>query len=237
MQILALSSSRAGGGGYLQTALPLIRDFLGSRPLSVAFVPFAAVDRDYDRYTTMVREALASLPLSIQTADHHNGKEIVQAADVIMVGGGNTFKLLHDIYDAGLFELMRDKVVSGTSYIGWSAGSNVAGATIRTTNDMPIIEPRSFTSFNFFPFQVNPHYINQNVEGFHGETRDQRLTEFVMLNPGVPVVGLPEGTALLLQEDQLVYKGAVPGVMFRGAREEIRSELEPGADLSALLKR
>jgi dipeptidase E len=238
MRVLALSSSRVGNGGYLAAAAPVIDHFLGTSALQIAFVPFAAVDGDYEAYAAKVREGLSSLPHSIQVITATNGKDVITACDVIMIGGGNTFKLLHDIYAFQLFELIQQRVQSGMPYIGWSAGSNLTGKTICTTNDMPLIQPKSFASFGFFPFQVNPHYYNVVIEGFHGETRDQRLAEFCQLNPGTPVVGLPEGTALQLEDGKLEYKGEREGVLFQSAAAgELphKTDLPPGADLSSLL--
>ncbi|RYZ53363.1 MAG: dipeptidase PepE [Chitinophagaceae bacterium] len=239
MRVLALSSSRVGNGGYLAAATPLIENFLGNTSLQVAFVPFAAADGDYETYAEKVREGVAGLPYTINVVGPANGQELISTSDVIMVGGGNTFKLLHDIYHYQLFELIRQRVEAGVPYIGWSAGSNLTGKTICTTNDMPIIQPASFTAFGFFPFQLNPHYYNVQIEGFHGETRDQRLTEFCLLNPGVPVVGLPEGSALQLVDDTLHYWGESDAVVFLSDDEEplpVRRDLPTGADIAYLLK-
>lgn len=237
MKVLALSSSRVGNGGFLENALPLIQNFLGYESLKIAFIPFASVQTNYDGYGTMVKEAFAPLPYSIQTVLPSNAKSIIESAEVIMVGGGNTFKLLHNIYNYELFDLIQNKVASGTPYIGWSAGANISGRSIGTTNDMPIIQPKSFMSFGFFPFQINPHYINQTVEGHNGETRDQRLEEFVILNPEIPVVGLPEGTALRLDNGLLHFTGDKEGVLFRCELNGLpqKTTIVKGEDLSVLL--
>jgi dipeptidase E len=238
MQVLALSSSRVGGGAYLSTAVPLIENFLGGEAKRVAFVPFATADNDYEGYGAKVREALASLPHTIDVVTPENARNTVVNCEVLMVGGGNTFKLLHDIYSQDLFLLIQQKVVGGTPYIGWSAGANLAGKTICTTNDMPIIQPQSFTAFGFLPFQVNPHYCNVVVEGFHGETRDQRLEEFLVVNPGVPVVGLPEGSALQVQNENLRYRGTQEAVLFQWSGDEnkpAKKRIAPDADLSYLM--
>src|SRR5947209_10295385 len=171
-RILALSSSRVGAGGYLEAAALVIQKFLGLAPLAVAFVPFASVD-DYDDYAKKVREALSALPYSIKPVTPQNAKVTLEQCDAVMIGGGNTFKLLHDLYELNLIEAVKAKVQSGTPYIGWSAGSNLCGPTICTTNDMPVIQPESFKAFHFFPFQINPHYHNAVINGFHGETRDR----------------------------------------------------------------
>lgn len=184
----------------------------------------------------MVKEALASSRYSVNTVTPANANSVIERADVVMVGGGNTFKLLHDIYQYQLFNPIRNKIQNGTPYIGWSAGANIAGRSISTTNDMPIIQPQSFVSFGFLPFQINPHYMNQTAEGFNGETRDQRLEEFVRLNPDVPVVGLPEGTALALKENALQFIGE-DGVLFQSDSNKHlqKRTISKGEDLSALL--
>lgn len=238
MNILAISSSRAGNGGYLECAVPLISSFLESRKCTVAFIPFASVLRPYEAYGAMVEEAMASLPVVIETAFPENAKEAIDHADVIMVGGGNTFKLLHDIYKLEIFHLVRQKVHSGIPYIGWSAGANLAGKTLSTTNDMPIIQPLSFEAFAFLPFQINPHYVNQAVENHHGETRDQRLEEFVLLNRHSPVVALPEGSALQCKAGQLKYIGDTEAFLFAAGEDKSvkKQVLSTHSNLSYLLQ-
>lgn len=236
LRILALSSSRTGGSGYLEKAAPMIANFLGKKPLRIAFVPFASVD-SYEEYVSKVREGLLHLPHTITLVEGSTAKQAVEEADVVMVGGGNTFKLLHDLYAADLVEAIKAKVQNGTPYIGWSAGSNLCGPTIRTTNDMPIIEPESFASFGFFPFQINPHYHNVVAENFHGETRDQRLEEFLKLNPSEKIVALPEGTALRREGDALTLLGEAQAVlMTREDGQTIHYVLQPGSDQSRLLR-
>lgn len=237
MKILALSSSRVGNGGYLETAIPIIENFLGNTALTIAFIPFALVQDDKSAFVSTVRSAFGDLPYAIVEVKPETGIDVVNSADVIMVSGGNTFKLLHDLYGSGLLEVIKNKVKGGTPYIGWSAGSNITGATICTTNDMPIVEPESFKALGFFPFQINPHYYNVVVEGFNGETRDDRLREFVQLNPEVPVVCLPEGTALLLKDNMLQLIGRCSGVLMGNEDEELqKSEIVAGTDISYLMK-
>jgi dipeptidase E len=237
MKVLAISSSRVGSSGYLEKAVPMVRDLTGKGALNIAFIPFASVQKDYEAYGGMVEEAFKALPYTITTATPGDARSVIEKADVIMVGGGNTFKLLHDLYFYNLLELIERKVNQGAPYIGWSAGANLTGRTISTTNDMPIIQPRSFVALGFFPFQINPHYFNQPIVGFNGETRDQRLEEFMVLNPGIPVVGLPEGTALRLQDDILHFIGEEVGVLLRSGEEGLPQKrlIERGEDLSILL--
>ncbi len=237
-RILAFSSSRAGNGGYLESAAPVIKDFLGDQLLTIAFIPFAAVGNEYDEYTSMVKKGLEGLPVTIETVKPDTAKETIEKADVIMVGGGNTFKLLHDIYELKLLDVIRDKVNKGAPYIGWSAGANITGPTIGTTNDMPVIEPKSFNALGLFPFQINPHYTNAKPAGHNGETRDQRLEEFIQVNPGVPIVCLPEGTALKMENGVLQLIGQLPGVLFYSEADSpvaIKREININEDLSFLL--
>ncbi len=236
-RILALSSSRSANSGYLETALPAIQSFLGQSAMQIGFIPFASASIDYAEYGKMVADALSGTPHKITIVLPGNAQQVLAQCQVIMVGGGNTFKLLHDIYKLNIFDLIADKVNSGTPYIGWSAGSNLTGLTIGTTNDMPIIEPQSFKAFGFFPFQINPHYINQSSEGFHGETRDQRLAEFLQVNFSKKIIGLPEGTALELKERRLTFKGALPGVLFRKEGDGIfqKKDILPDQDLTFLM--
>jgi len=236
MKILAISSSRVGKGGFLENALPLIKEFISKGNHRIAFVPFASVQRNYDEYGDLVKKALESLPNSIEIVKPNAAKKTIEQSDVIMVGGGNTFKLLHDIYDLDLFHLIRNKVKSGSTYIGWSAGANITGPSICTTNDMPIIQPRSFTSFDLLPFQINPHYRNLTIDGHNGETRDQRLEEFVILNPKIPVVGLPEGTALKLSNGALQFIGEKDGILFQTDVNKMpfKKTISQGEDLSLL---
>jgi dipeptidase E len=238
MKILVLSSSGVGNGGFLENALLPIKNFLGDKALAISFIPFASVERDYEEYAGMVREALSGLPYTVHLVRPDSASETIERNDVVMVGGGNTFKLLHDIYANELLGLIREKIKSGSPYIGWSAGANIAGRTISTTNDMPIIQPERFEALGFFPFQINPHYINQKQENHNGETRDQRIGEFIKLNPSIPVIGLPEGTALLLQENRLQTIGEPMTVIFQGDEQgnPIRREIGPDENLSFLMQ-
>jgi len=235
-RILAFSSSRAGNSGYLEPTVPVIKKFITSSEKNIAFIPFASTDNNYEEYASKVRIGLKDLSLHIHLVLPDKAKSTIEKSDVIMVGGGNTFKLIHDIYELKLLDLIRNKVNNGAAYIGWSAGSNILSATIGTTNDMPIIEPRSFNALGLLPFQINPHYFNQKTEGFNGETRDQRLEEFLAINPGISIVGLPEGTGLHIENDSVKYFGEETGILFQNFETNIiKNEINTGADLSFLL--
>ena len=196
-----------------------IRDTLGDAR-SVAFLPFAGVTIDWDDYTDRLSGVLE--PLGVEVVGVHRNADAaaaVAAADAVMVGGGNTFALLREMYERRLIEAIRERTAGGAPYVGWSAGSNVAGPTIRTTNDMPIVEPPSLDALGIVPFQVNPHYTAATIPGHGGESRDERLAEFVQLNPGATVAGLPEGTAVRVEGATVTRLGDGPVRVFRhGAR-------------------
>ncbi|HXE56828.1 MAG TPA: dipeptidase PepE [Gemmatimonadales bacterium] len=227
MRLLLLSNSTNPGGGYLAHAAPRIRRFLGPDARRVAFVPYAAVTVSYDAYAARVAEALGALGHEIVPV--HRAADpaaVVRAADAVAVGGGNTFRLLARLYETGLLEVIRDRVGAGAPYLGWSAGSNVACPTIRTTNDMPIVEPPSFRALGLVPFQINPHYTDARLPNHQGETRDERLAEFVALNPEMTVIGLPEGAMLLVEGGRVELLSGRPARIFRAGRPPL--EQPPG---------
>lgn len=235
--VLAISSSKVGSSGYLEKAAPVIEEFLGNHKRNIAFIPFAFVGNDASSLTNNVRAALAQFPYIISEVNKNNAVELISTADVIMVSGGNTFKLLHNLYEYNLIELIQQKISSSTPYIGWSAGANLTGKTICTTNDMPIVEPKNFAALSIFPFQINPHYYNISIEGFNGETRDQRLAEFLTLNTSAKIVCLPEGTALQLKNNVLSFIGITNGVLMYCKDGEVKKEnLSPLSDCSYLME-
>lgn len=234
-KILAFSSSRSGNSGFLEKAAPVIEEFLGNKPINIAFIPFADADKKYEEYACAVQSALKNPALHINVVLPSNAARIIENCEVIMVGGGNTFKLVHDLYELDLLDFIRAKIKRCTHYIGWSAGSNILAPSISTTNDMPIVEPRSFKALGLFPFQINPHYFNKRIEGFNGETRDDRLAEFLKMNPAVSVVGLPEGGYLKFENNLLQYFGEVEGVLFSSANNEagfLKRQLNSEQDIS-----
>ena len=196
-RILLMSSSRKDNLGYLEHADAQIHALLKREPRKVLFVPFAGVTFSFDTYEGMVKPVFQRLGYALESIHHSaDARRAVEQAEAIAVGGGNTFALLKRMYDADIVEAIRAKVRAGTPYIGWSAGSNVACPTIRTTNDMPIVQPPSLRALRLVPFQVNPHFISGKPAGHNGESREERLAEFLHINAPEQVFALPEGSAL-----------------------------------------
>lgn len=234
MNLLLLSSSRANNSEYLAPCLSLIDNTLGTIR-DVLFIPYAGVRVNYDDYVAMVQQALK--PLNIHVKGIHefaNPADAIVNAQAVLVGGGNTFVLLAKLYEHNLIQTLQQKTAAGMPYIGWSAGSNIAGLSIRTTNDMPIIEPPSFQALGLLPLQLNPHYTDFVPEGFHGETRDMRLAEFMQVDADTVIIGLPEGTALRLSGTTLRYEGSENAFLFRGG---VKNAITPTSDLSGLLQK
>jgi dipeptidase E len=209
MQLLLLSNSTMPGTPFFTWPKPYVSQFLKSKGVkSVVFIPYAAVTFSMDEYTKITQEAFASIGLGLQSIHSTiQPEELIKQAECIVVGGGNTFALLHRLYNSALISLIKEKVTQQTPYIGWSAGANLACPTIMTTNDMPIIQPQSFEALNFIPFQINPHYHELSVSGQGGETRVERLQEFIAFNPDKKVLGLPEGMLLERNNDKLMLMG------------------------------
>lgn len=234
MNALLLSASKVGDSEYLEHTLPIIGSYLTGQSIKTAvFIPYAGVTISYDDYTTKVSQALSPLPFAIKGIhEFASPLAAIEQAELIIVGGGNTFELLHQLYQQQLLTPIRNKIQSGTPYIGWSAGSNIAGQSIRTTNDMPIVQPASFDALAIVPFQLNPHYTDYQPPGHHGETRQMRIEEFMVLNPNTPVVGIQEGTALQLSGDSLTLVGDKPGYLFLNGE---KTTILPQQDLANLL--
>jgi dipeptidase E len=215
--LLLLSNSRMPTTGYLEHAIDAIRETLGDAK-NVVLIPYASVTIAWDSTAKNVRNALESLGIQI-TAIHHfkDPAAALRECDAVMVNGGNTFNLLHHLRRKELIVPLRNEIFKGKPYIGWSAGSGICAPTIRTTNDMPIIDPSGMDALGVIDFQLNAHYSNVVPEGWMGETRDQRLAEFCALNPTVPVFGLPEGDWLRVRGDGITLHGPFDGKWFRGS--------------------
>ncbi len=234
MKLLLISNSTNPGEPYLDYPKYKIRDFLGPSSVKALFIPYAAVTFSYDAYEQKVSERFREIGHDIVSL--HRFKDPVKAvgdAAAIVVGGGNTWKLLKNIRENNLIAAVREKVFNGTPYLGWSAGSNVACPSIRTTNDMPIVQPDSFDAFNLVPFQINPHYLDANPAGHAGETREQRIEEFIEANPDIYVVGLREGTMLVVTDKKMYLAGPRKARIFK--KGTFPAELGPDDDFSFLL--
>jgi dipeptidase E len=221
MELLLLSSSRTPAGyltDYLGDIKPFIKDV--RHPV---FLPFAAVGLAWDEYARRVSEAIG---VSLHSS------ETIQQADLIVVGGGNTFQLLKECRTRGLMDGIRERVSTGKAkYLGWSAGANLACPTIKTTNDMPIVDPDGLDALGLVRFQVNPHYLNVATPGHHGETRDERLTEFARVNPELPVIALPEGSWIRVSGPDIELRGPHAATLFRGTEAALRvppGKISPG---------
>lgn len=235
MKLLLLSNSTNPGEAYLDWALEYLKKYYSENNITkVLFIPYAGVTVNWDEYEAKVNAVYKTFGVEV-TSIHHfeNPVEAVMQAQSIAVGGGNTFQLLKLIQENKLLEPIRTKVLNGTPYAGWSAGSNLACPTLRTTNDMPIVQPPSFDCFNLIPFQINPHYLDANPVGHGGETRQQRIEEFLEANKSVCVAGLREASLLELNENKLWLKGRKPMRIFTYQNEP--QEVEPGSDVSYLL--
>ena len=233
MKLLLISNSTNAGEEYLRYPLPEIGRFLAGIH-EIAFVPYAAVTFSYAEYERKVQARFAELGIRVRSV--HRTKDpaaMIRTAEAICVGGGNTFALARKMQQQGLMQAILRRIKAGTPYVGWSAGSNVCCPTISTTNDMPIVEPESFRAIGAVKFQINPHYLDANPAGHAGETREQRIFEFIEANPRRWVAGLREGCMLRLEGERLELIGNRPMRLFRKGVETF--EVQPGDDLSFLL--
>ena len=233
MKLLLISNSTNAGEEYLRYPLAEIGRFLqGVR--EIAFVPYAAVTFSYAEYEKKVQARFSELGIWVRSV--HREKDpaaFIRKAEAVCVGGGNTFALARKMQQQGLMQAILRKIKAGTPYVGWSAGSNVCCPTICTTNDMPIVEPDSFRAIGAVKFQINPHYLDANPEGHAGETREQRILEYIEANPRRWVVGLREGCMLHYDQGRLELIGKRPMRIFKKGIAPY--EVQPGDDLSFLL--
>jgi len=231
-RLLLISSSAVDGRGFLDHCMPEIKSFLGPEIREVLFIPYAKKDRD--AYAAKISGRLAQDGLSVKSV--HAFDDPVRAvleAEAIYTGGGNTFLLMAELYARELIEPIRERVRGGAPYFGASAGSNIAGMTIKTTNDMPIVYPPSFDALGFLPFTINPHFVEPPPGAPRaGETRAERIQEFHEWNDN-PVVGLRQEAMLLVEHGSILIKGGQGVKLFRKDIEP--EDFEPGAGLDFLL--
>ena len=234
MKLLLISNSTNAGEEYLDYPKYDIEKFLGETPVEALFIPYAAVTFSFDDYEKKVNTRFQEVGHSIKSIHHFSDpEEAIEEANAIVIGGGNTWQLLKMMQEQNLVKAITGKVRNGTPYIGWSAGSNMACPTIRTTNDMPILQPQSFNACGLIPFQINPHYLDANPEGHAGETREARIEEFIEVNPDMYVMGLREGTMLWFENDELKLIGPRNARIFK--KGITPKELGPEDDFSFLL--
>ena len=230
-RLLLISNSTNHGQGYLDHVLAEIDNLLGSIRRLV-FVPFALKDRQ--AYGVKAAERLKAIGVEATIlTDDEAGRRLAGEAEAVFTGGGNTFRLLKTLQDSGLLAILRERALAGMPYIGSSAGTNIAAPTIRTTNDMPIVQPASFEALGLVPFQINPHYLDPEPNSTHmGETREQRIKEFHE-ESDTPVVGIREGAWMRIEGDRAVLGGSRGARIFRRGQEP--EERRTGESLDDLL--
>lgn len=253
MKLLLISNSTNYGEGYLAWAANQIEFFCFQNHLDghskIVFIPFAGVNiagkaypDSYDAYEARVKtvfEQKFGMADFISVHRFNDPVKAVKEADCIVVGGGNTFHLVAELHKYGLMEAIRERALAGVPYIGWSAGSNVACPTLCTTNDMPIVEPSSFKTLDLVPFQINPHYLDPHPEidkmiKHGGETRQDRINEYLAVNQKMRVVGLREATSLWVIDGRMMLKGGKKMIVMQYGKEPV--EIEPNSDVTFLLE-
>ena len=230
-KLLLASTSTLYGEEYLNYLLPHLKIFFNGIK-KVTFIPYAMPGGiSYDNYTERAKRAFAKIDISIQGI--HEGDDpltLLNEAEGIFTGGGNTFLLVKTIYQHGLMESLRKKIFAGLPYMGTSAGSNIAGVTMQNTNDMPIVYPPSFKTLGAIPFNINAHYLDPVEGSVHmGETRETRIKEYHVHNT-VPVVGLREGSWLLVNDEKIMLQGEQPARIFIQGRSPY--ELSAGVEVN-----
>ena len=233
MKLLLISNSTNAGEEYLKYPVENIGRHLQG-VCEIVFVPYAAVTFSYDEYERKVQKRFDEIGIRVRSVHRAaDPRKAIREAEAICVGGGNTFALAKKMQEQGLMTAILRKIKEGTPYVGWSAGSNVCCPTICTTNDMPIVEPATFTAAGLVPFQINPHYTDAHPDGHAGETREQRLLEYVEANPCMTVAGLREGCILRVENGRIELIGERPMRIFR--KGQAPCEVRPGDDLNFLL--
>ena len=235
MNLLLISNSTNAGEEYLKYPIAEIAKTLKGVS-EVVFIPYAAVTFSYDEYEAKVQARFNEIGIKVRSIHHAlNKRNFLRNAEAVVIGGGNTFALLKKMQEEDLLDVIHRRVKGGMPYIGWSAGSNVTCPTICTTNDMPIVQPESFRAIGLVSFQINPHYLDANPVGHAGETREQRILEYLEANRSRYVVGLREGCMLRIDDNGIELIGSRPMRIFKKGQETY--EVNPGDDISFLLKR
>lgn len=234
-KLIIASTSTLHGGTYLEYLLPTLEIHFKDCS-ELLFIPYARPGGiSHDAYTDIVRAAFSKLNITIKGIHEFvNPIEALQKAQGIFTGGGNTFLLVSQLHENKVMEELADVIEKGTPYLGTSAGSNITGINMQTTNDMPIIYPPSFKALGVIPFNLNPHYLDADTQSKHmGETRETRIKEFHAFNT-IPVLGLREGSWLEVKGTTILLKGNLNARLFQ--QNHIAKEVEPETDLSFLGK-
>ncbi len=233
-RLLLLSNSTNPGEPYLGWPANHIRDFLGEKVKKVLFIPYAGVTISFEDYFKAVSEQFQKWGYEMESIHHLDiSPDLISKFDAVTIGGGNTFQLADLLQKNGMMDQIQNAVNEGMPYIGWSAGSNITCPTIKTTNDMPIVEPDSFNGLNLIPFQINPHYTEATLPNHGGESRGMRIKEFLKVNPESTVAGLPEGSLLRLEKGKLYFVGKGTCKLFKFDHET--ASYKDGDDLSWLI--
>lgn len=225
--MIIASTSTVYGSGYLEYLMPELKAFF-KPAIKILFIPYARPGGiSYNEYTKMVTKAFSKIDIDIAGIHTFSDqKKAIENAEAIFTGGGNTFVLVTELYRQGLMNILSDKIEQGTYYLGTSAGSNICGLNMQTTNDMPIVYPPSYKTLGSIPFNINPHYLDPDPNSKHkGETRETRLNEFHAFN-STPVLGLREGSWLAVNGDEIILQGNLTARLFKKGYKP--SEIEPG---------
>jgi len=230
---LLASTSTLHGQNYIAYLLPEISE-LFQKCKEIIFIPYARPGGiSHENYTALVKKTFKDISFKVKGLhEFKDPKEALSQAEGIFIGGGNTFVLVDKLYRNDLMELLKEKILNGTPYLGTSAGTNICGLTMQTTNDMPIVYPPSFKTLGIVPFNLNPHYLDPDKNSTHkGETRETRIAEFHTVNT-YPVVGLREGSWLEVKAEQIILRGTLSARIFKAGEEPY--ELETNSSLTEL---
>ena len=233
-KLFLASTSTVYGSGYLEYLLPELKLFFKGIQ-TILFIPFARPSgMSYEDYTNVAKDAFKKVGIDLKGIhEYENSIEAIKNAEGIFVGGGNTFVLVNELYDQNLIKILKDTINNGTPYLGTSAGSNIAGISMMTTNDMPIVYPPSYDTLGAIPFNINAHYLDPDPNSTHkGETRETRIKEFHVYNK-IPVIGLREGSWLDVNGNEIMLKGKLKARWFEKDKTPI--ELAPDSQITSHL--
>jgi dipeptidase E len=234
LNLLLLSSGAGRDGEFLRYAADSVQRVLGAGIETVLFVPFASVLRSYDDVTAVVRQGFLNMLYDVKGVHcESNARKAIENADAVVVGGGNTFQLLHVLRELDLVRPLTERIRRGLPYVGWSAGANIVAPTIGTTNDMPIADGAGLAALGVVPFQINPHYTDGRPAGEPGESRAERLAEYCELHPDTNVVAMRDGAMLRVDGEVITVEGTSAISVFRKGRMPV--EYRPGDSLPLLL--